>query len=196
MTPSPSILDPSETPLFLDTSVLINLIATNQAEAILAALARPIYVEAYVAKELLRDPRDGSDGQLTLRKLVHSGYLRLVAMTPTQVEHFLGLVGAPFPDDLGDGEAATIAAALGVGYIALDESKANRVVTQKHPTLRVYSSLDLFCSSKVIAALGGNVVAVAVQSAITVGRMRVPHSWRAWVNSFIVAKAVSTSALG
>lgn len=165
--------------------MLINLVATGRAEEILSALGRPVFVAEEVGREFLRDPRDGSDGQLTLKHLVTAGALRVSTMSDAQVERFIGLVGAPFPDDLGDGEAATIATAVGAGVIALDEAKGARVVGQNHPQLLIYSSLDLICSTPVLAALGVAAMQDGVRSGIRLGRMRVRPAWRTWVTEFI-----------
>jgi predicted nucleic acid-binding protein len=184
MTQSLSKYSSEQTPLYLDTSVLINLVATGRAEEILTALGRPVFVAEEVGREFLRDPRDGSDGQLALKRLVAAGALRVSKMNDAQVDRFVALVGAAFPDDLGDGESATIATAVGVGAIALDETKGARVTGQNYPKMRVYSSLDLICSTPVLAALGTAATQEGVRSAIRLGRMRVRPAWRTWVSEF------------
>src|SRR5580658_10211182 len=106
---SPSRLKTSSATLFLDTSVVVNLIATRRIEDVCRAIDRPLVVEAAVMKEMYRDPRDGSDGVVLMRQLTAKNVLQETRLDDAQNGHFLRLVGAPVPDDLGDGEAATIA---------------------------------------------------------------------------------------
>jgi len=182
---SPSKLDLSETPLVLDTSVLINLIASNQIEAVAAALARPLLIEECVVIECCRDPRDGSDGRRLIATFADAGVLRVINLNEKETEQFIAFAGAPAPDDLGDGESATLACALERGYAVIDERKATRIAARDFPELRLISSLDLLCSSNSFAKLGEDGVAQAVQSAIKIGRMRVPHSWQEWLRCFL-----------
>ncbi len=185
MMQSPSKLDLSEAPLVLDTSVLINLIASNQIESVAAALVRPLFIEECVAKECSRDPRDGSSGRLLIDRLESAGVLRVIKLDEQETDRFIALVGATAPDDLGDGEAATLACALKRGCAAIDERKATRIAVRDFPDLRLFTSLDLFCSPNCFVRLGRDGVANAVQAAIQNGRMRVPHTWREWLRAFL-----------
>lgn len=178
---SPSQLRPDTAPLFLDTSVVINLVASRRIEDLQRALGRPLMIEEAVMTEVRRDPRDGSDGIALMRKLTGDGVLRLTRLDDLQHEHFFRLVGAPVPDDLGDGEAAAIASAIDRGLVVLDERKARRIIARDFPRLTACCSLDLLCCEQVHSALGSAVVAEAVQNALRLGRMRVPVEWRAFV---------------
>ncbi len=182
---SPSILKPNSVPLFLDTSVLINLIAADCVENMRRALQRPLCVESYVAGELTRDPRTGEDGAAVLKGLVDREALEVVTMDDTQVAQFLNLVGAPSPDDLGDGEAATLACGKEHGFAAIDERKAQRIAKRDHADLTVYSTLDLLGCSQVISEWGMTRVGLSISHALEFGRMRVPHTWKSWVRNLV-----------
>jgi hypothetical protein len=180
MMQSPSKLNPAETPVFLDTSVLINLLAADCAEEIATALGRDLLVNGYVVKELIRDPRDNSDGLVTMRGLFDKGVVKLVEPTPGQSEEFVRLVGAIPPDDLGDGEAATLACARG-GFAAIDERKARRIGVRDFPDTTLYTTLDLLAAPAAFRHFGEARVREMIRRARSIGRMRVPHEWREWV---------------
>lgn len=185
MTQSPSKLNSASSPLFLDTSVIINLVASDRIDEILKAIGRPIIIEKSVSNEFKRDPRDGSDAKKVVDSLVTSGRLTVVSLTDSQYETFLNLTGALPPDDIGDGEAATIVCADGVGAAVIDERKAMRIAMKDFSHIPLYSSLDLLCADCVFTALGKDAVISAVRDAINKSRMRVPHLWKNWVLNFV-----------
>lgn len=180
---SPSLLQADSEPLCLDTSVVINLVASGRIVEIARAIQRPLLVEEQVMREMKRDPRDGSDGVKLMRRLTGEGVLKMTAMNDAQLEQFVNLVGAPTPDDLGDGEAATLAIALPGGCAAIDEKKARRIAGRDHKALRVYCSLDILCSEQIVDSLGDRTIAASVASALALGRMRVPVGWREHIRS-------------
>ena len=183
MMKSPSRLQADSEPLFLDTSVVINLVASGRIAEFASAIARPLCIEEQVMREMKRDPRDGADGVLLMRRLTGEGILRLCVMNDAQLERFVDLVGAPSPDDLGDGEAATLAVGLPGGCVAIDEKKARRIAARDHAEVKVYCSLDLICSHEVTEALGDRGVADCVAAALKLGRMRVLPQWREYLGA-------------
>ena len=185
MKQSLSKLNSDSSPLFLDASVIINLVASERSDEILKALGRPIYLEKTICSEFIRDPRDGSDAKMVIEKLVNQGLLKIITLSSSKYEIFLSVTGALPPDDLGDGEAATIACASGVGVAVIDERKATRIATKVFPNMPVYSSLDLLCADCMIKGLGKAIVINAVRDAIRNARMRVPHPWKRWVSDFV-----------
>jgi predicted nucleic acid-binding protein len=187
---SPSRLQADGEPLFLDTSVVINLIASGRVVEISRSLGRPLVIDEEVMREVKRDPRDHTDGVTLMRRLTQDGTFQLTQMNEEQVTQFVDLVGAASPDDLGDGEAAALALALPGGNVAIDEKKARKICARDFPQLGVYCSLDILASPQIYAAFGEPFVADLVQQAIKVGRMRVPFEWR----SFTMALAGSTAA--
>jgi predicted nucleic acid-binding protein len=182
---SPSILKPNSAPIFLDTSVLINMVAANCVETMGEALRRPLYIESYVAAELRHDPRTGNAGTAVLEQLVKKNAIQIVTLTEEQMVHFLNLVGAPLPDDLGDGEAATLACSLDHGFAAIDERKAQRIASRDYANLTVLTTLDLMCSPQAFSHVGADGVREAVTHALNFGRMRVPHKWKSWVKALM-----------
>jgi hypothetical protein len=185
MMQSPSKLNLDGSALFLDASAVINLVASNQMEEILLALACPILIEETVCGEFKRNPRDGSSSKGVIEALVARSRLTVVKMSDVQFEMFLRLTGCPPPDDLGDGEAATLACADGAGAAIIDEKKAMRIAVRDFSKMSVYSSLDLICSETVSNRLGRSGVSDAVYEALKVARMRVPHHWRNWIRDLL-----------
>lgn len=180
---SPSRLHSTTTPLFLDTSAVINLIASDRIADVRKALGRPMVVEEAVFREVTRDPRDGSDGAPLMRRLSGQGVLKLASLDEAQTDTFFSLVGAPTPDDLGDGEAATIALAASNGGVVIDERKARRIIARDFPSISVFCSFDLLASNDVIAAFGIEGVRTSVKNALRIGRMRVLPEWRSFVQN-------------
>jgi predicted nucleic acid-binding protein len=199
MRQSPSKLNCDGSPLFLDASVIINLVASDRSDEILKALARPIIIEKTACFEFKRDPRDGADAQVAINSLVNNGRLKVISLSDLQYETFINLTGALPPDDIGDGEAATIACASGVGAAVIDDRKAIRIAVKDFPHIAIYSSLDLLCADCVFSALGKDVVTSAVRDSINMARMRIPHRWKNWVLDFVGEKSMvnqSMSGLG
>jgi predicted nucleic acid-binding protein len=172
-------------PLFLDASVIINLVASDCSQEILRILDRPIFIEKTVCREFKRNPFDGSDSHNLITELVNGNCLKIIEMTEPQRETFLNLTGAVPPDDLDDGEAATLACASHQGAAVLDERKAIRIAARDFPHIQIFSSLDILCAESVISELGDNKVQTLVQNAIKYARMRIPFNWKNWVNEFL-----------
>jgi len=160
------------------------MVAADCVEAMAAALERPLCVERYVAAELRHDPRTGTKGATILEQLVTKRAVKIVNLTEEQMTIFLQLVGAPIPDDLGDGEAATLACSLENGFAAIDERKAQRIASRDYDGITLLTSLDLICSDQAFEHLGTDGVREAVGHALNFGRMRVPHKWKSWLQAF------------
>lgn len=182
---SPSKLRLDASPLFLDAGVVINLIASNCAEAIFAALTRPILIVDGVWEECRCQAIGGSSAQEFLKALAKMRRIQIIKMSEAQFELFLHLTGSPSPDDLGDGEAAVLACAVGTGCAVFDDTKSLRIATRDFRNTPVYSTLDVMCGEQVIRALGKPDVANAVFEAIRTARMRVPDHWRDWVSGLL-----------
>ena len=167
--------------LVLDASVWINLLATGSAEEIFGALPQRLVVIGRTTTELLRHPLDGGRRGNPIDPYLESGSLESVVLSGGALETFIELVGAAPPDDLGDGEAATLAHAHDVSSVAvIDERKARRISTERFPDLQVVSTVDLLRHDAVASALRGG-LGDAVLSALQHGRMRVPPVHEEWV---------------
>lgn len=86
------------------------------------------------------------------------------------------------PDDLDDGEAATLAQAAFGNYVAvIDERKAVRVSGIQFPELELLNSLDLLTSQELLEQNGRDAIVDFVHLALRNARMRVPPSERPWI---------------
>jgi predicted nucleic acid-binding protein len=181
MTLSPSRLADSTSPLVLDASSGLNLLATGQAAAVLQALRRELVITVQAAKEVTRDPLTGAPAQAALERLAKDRLLCSVRLSPKAYECFLGLVSVPSSDALDDGEAATLAHAAEVGGIpVLDERKATRLALPLCAEAPV-CTLDILSHQSVIDMLGITSVTDAIYSALFHARMRIPETFRPWV---------------
>ena len=99
-------------------------------------------------------------------------------MSNAAYENFLGLTGGTPPDDLDDGEAATIAHAMDACAVAvIDERKAVRVAAKLFPKLPILTSMDLFSATELVNAIGQNKLSEIVFSALRNSRMRIPQAF-------------------
>lgn len=179
----------------LDASVLINLAATGHLRPILQWLQRPIVV-ANAYAEVRRNPRDAVDSEF-LAPLLGDGTLVRVGLSPGELEVFVGLTGAPEPDDLDDGEAATLAyAAVRALTVVLDDTKPRRVCSSRFPGVTLLGTVDLLRRRDLEELLGKATLCEAIFDALRYGRMRVPEAHVAWVVDMIGAdRAQSCTSL-
>ena len=145
MNSNPSRLSSRTPTLVLDASVLINLLGTGQPEIVLRTLKREVIVEEITLAEVCLDPITGRSADQLLTSLRSDNLLGVAQMSDAAYEYFLALTGATPPDDLDDGEAATIAHAIDIGAAAvIDERKAVRVAAMFRRELPILASMDLF----------------------------------------------------
>ncbi len=142
-------------PVVTDASVIINLNATRTAAAIIGCFPNRFLVTKTVRRELLTGGSRGHGSWEGLEALIHDGSIELVEMEPGDGPVYRSLVEGGFKETLDDGEAATIAYAVGRGAIALiDERKARRICADRFPTLRLASTVDVLCHGLVKKLLG------------------------------------------
>ncbi|MGG5822033.1 hypothetical protein [Falsiroseomonas sp. HW251] len=140
------------------------------------------------AREVGRDPLAGTPGDVALRRLQTAGLLRFAALSEAAYLHYLDLVGAPSPDGLDDGEAATVAYAVEVGAVpVLDERKGTRIAIPLCASPPI-CTLDLLSHPRLRTELGDAALADAVHSALRHARMRVPQEFRTWVLDLLGAE--------
>ena len=162
--------------LVLDTSVWINLLATEAMEEILGALAIPCHAPEQVVTEVKRHPTTGvvfSDDDHPLRRSSRS---EIISLEGAELDLFLELVGALAGDALGDGEAAAIAMAATRGLdLAIDDRKARRILRERFSKVRTHWTIDLLRTPAVVEALGRQVVEECLARARRFGRMHIPR---------------------
>jgi predicted nucleic acid-binding protein len=181
-----SALDETQQDLVLDASVIINLLATGAAAAVLNSLHLRAIIEETTLREVLRNPRDGKLAWPYLDELSKMGILRFEKMGADALDIFFELVSAEIPDDLSDGEAATIAhAATTRRAVVIDERKATRIVKSKYTHLTVCSSLDILACSRVVETIGIELISSAIVDAANYARMRIPSHFADWVREIL-----------
>jgi hypothetical protein len=183
---TPSRLSEAHRTLVLDASVVINLLGSAQPERLLRALARPVLVVDVARNEVKRDPSNNRAAAPILDALESTGLITYVTLSDPAYGTFLDLVGAPAPDDMGDGEAATIAHAEEIkGTILLDERKAQRIAVARPASRPVLNTLDLLSSCAIAEGLSGVELAELVFASLRNARMRVPAAFRPWAMALI-----------
>lgn len=190
-----SCLTDSSAAIVIDASTAINLNASGHAAAILKALPNRVLVADVVVAELDGDRRSGRrDGEL-MTELAKEGLVEIAQMDDREAQIFEALVIGETIDTLDDGEAATIAVAATRGAVAIiDERKASRICTQRHPDLRIGCTIDVFAHDGVQNGLGAAALCDAVFSALQHARMRVPASFIEWVAGLIGQERVRLCA--
>lgn len=164
----------------LDASVAISVLGTSRGTELLKAVAKGCVMEERAAKEVTRHPRGFSHPKGPLGELLAAGVLEVVSMdAAADYPIFVRLAGAPAPDGLDDGEAASVTwGSQHDGILVVDESKARRICKRDFPKLELRSSIDLFrlWSQNASAAE----LSAALKEARTNARMRVLNQDKAW----------------
>lgn len=168
--------------LVLDTSVVINLLATGNSGAILRALNAPVVLTNYVVREIEEGGAAGHSHYDLLKRAIKDEIFRTEEIEGKILEDFFALVSGSTTDTLGDGEAATLALAHGFGFTAaIDEKKATRISAERFGQLRLVTTVDILAHQAVLSALGPEGLADATFDAIRLARMQVREYQFDWV---------------
>ena len=164
-------------PVVTDASVIINLNATRRAAEIVGAFPNPFLVTENVRRELATGASRGHKCGPKLKVLIDQGVVERVELGPRDEVVYRSLVEGGFRTTLDDGEAATIAYALGHGGAALiDERKAQNIRATRFPDLLVASTVDVLLHPAVVEQLGKSDQSEALFLALRDARMNVPHA--------------------
>lgn len=174
-----------------DASVLINLLGSGCHGEIVKANGLKLVVCEQALREVRLHPRDKD--RSPVEDLLACG-LERVSLVGAALESFRRL--AESPNDLGDGEAATIAhaAAHGLGVL-LDDGKARRVCAKSFAQLAVRSSVDLLRDALGMGQLSEDAVREALFDALRLSRMRVLPEHEDWVRSLLGPRAEECPSL-
>lgn len=167
----------------LDTSVLLNVLGSDEEIAVLTALSVNCMIVTTTSREVLHHPLRTTKGDRPLDALLDLGVLHKIDLPASAHHRFLELVGPV--GNLDDGEAAALAAGEALGLaVAIDERKGRRVASQLLPSLELLSSSGIFRSEAVVRALGPR-LADALFSSLLHARMRVQPEDEAWVHDVL-----------
>jgi len=163
-------------PVVTDASVIINLNATASAATIIGAFPNPFLVTTAVRRELSMGESGGHRCGERLEALIGQGLLELAEPGPGDDLVYRSLVEGGFQGTLDDGEAATIAYAVGHDTLALiDERKARRICAADFPDLLFASSVEVLLHPVVAERLGESGQREAILLALRDARMQVPR---------------------
>jgi hypothetical protein len=157
-------------------------------DEILALLGREVIAERTAYDEIKRHPIPGSDHIAALAELTVSGLLRVQEMRVEERVLFRELTANDLARGLDDGEAATIAFAIGHANRAapvIDERKATNLFANRWPDRTILMTVDLLADPRVVKHLSRSRLCDAVYSALTHARMRVASRSREWVNDLL-----------
>lgn len=162
--------------LVLDTSVWINLLATEAIDAILGALAVPCHAPEQVLAEVRRHPVTGAALTTDNHPLCAVNAVSIVSLEGSELDLFLDIVAAPAGDGLGDGESAAIAVAVSRNLdLVIDDRKARRILRERFGQVRTYWTIDLLRARAVVDAVGSGEADTYFARAKRFGRMHVPR---------------------
>ncbi|MGA2737988.1 MAG: hypothetical protein ABSG65_11120 [Bryobacteraceae bacterium] len=161
-------------------------------------LNRKVLIDALTLKEVTSDPFSKLPGRVAMESLIRSGLISPARLSESAFETFLELTGANPPDDLGDGEAATIAQSFDIGAVpVIDERKATRIALALRPAYPILHTIDILACSMVTSALSQQEIGDLIYAALFHARMRVPAPCRDWVYALIgPERAKSCLSLG
>jgi hypothetical protein len=198
MISSPSRLSSDHDILVIDASVAINLLGTGRPADLLRILDRRVIIDQLALAEVTSDPFSKLPGRAAIDALVRSGLIATEKLSAAAFETFLELTAASPPDDLGDGEAATIAHSFDLGAVpVIDERKATRISLSLRPEYPILHTIDILGCSAVESALTRRELSDLIFAALSHARMRVPVPCRDWVCALIgPERARSCPSLG
>jgi predicted nucleic acid-binding protein len=163
------------TSLVGDAGVWINLAATGRVEQILRVSPAKLVVTTTTLGELGRGRAKDQQAANEVGRLIEEGLVQEVSLGSVEESVFLDLVVGPTGMTLDDGEAATIAYALGSGGVALmDEPKATSLCANRYPALPVMSTTDLLLADPVTSSFQVDELSQCLFLALKVAHMRVP----------------------
>lgn len=192
MTFSSCLINPRSA-LVLDASVIINLLATGHASAILQALAVPLVVTESVVCEIRQGAVNGRPEPALLADLISSQVLKVEELAGTALESFFDMVSGHTSNSLGDGEAATLAFAYCNGLsAAIDEKKATRIAAERYQTLELVTTVDILAHESVRLSLGREKLANATLYALQRARMQVREHQFDWIAQLIGPEHIGT----
>lgn len=169
-----SCLTDSDSTLALDSSVVINLLATQRARHILRALSRPILIADNVVREIDQGGANGRAEVDMLRQMIADETVQMIELSGQALTCFFSLVAGSAAESLGDGEAATLAVAYTQhASAAIDEKKATRISAARYPAVRLATTFDILVHDTVRSAIGQDALAEAVFQALKEARMQV-----------------------
>lgn len=181
-----SCLTEEDCELVLDSSVVINLLATGHAASILKALAMPVVLTDSVVREVELGSSNGRQEVGLLREMIADEVLLIRELEGHALETFFTLVSGPASESLGDGEAATLALAHARGCsAAIDEKKATRLATERFTSIRLVTTVDILAHDGVRARLGDDRLADAAFQALRLARMQVREQQFDWIARLI-----------
>ncbi len=186
MVSTPSTLTELHAELAIDASVLINVLGSGEASAVIEALARPLIMATAAYREVGRDPFTGGDASVTVGQLEKRGLLLRCDLDVQGTQHMVSLVSAAGADALDDGEAATIALGARRGCcVVIDETRGRRIANRVPISAGVLSTIDLLSCASVRQALGETRFRDAILNAAKCARMRFPDEYGAWVEELL-----------
>lgn len=186
-----SCLTDEDAELVLDSSVLINLLATGHSTSILKALAVPVVVTDIVMREIELGAANGRPELDLLKKMIGDQVLHVRELEGHVLATFFELVSGSASESLGDGEAATLSFAHVNGCsAAIDEKKATRLATDLFESMRLITTIDILAHDTVRTSLGDRILADATFQALRLARMQVREHQFDWVARLIGSENV------
>lgn len=185
MTFSSSLID-EDNDLVMDTSVVINVLATGHASSILGALAIPIIVTENVVQELDRGQSSGYAHGKQLGALIADSVVRVEGLDDSELELFMDLVSGRTERTLGDGEAATLSMSHSRGTLAaVDEKRATQIARSRFARVPLVTTVDILAHPAVRTLLGRDTLSEATFLALTEARMQVRDHQFDWIAELI-----------
>ena len=172
--------------IVVDTSPLLNVIASGQPGQILAGVRSQVVVAEVTIREVRRNPRSGFNAGPLLDEMIARDLLTPIEFDNVAMELFFELVSGEYHTAIGDGEAGAIAVAIANALpVVLDDQKAARAAKKSAAHLQIISSIDLFIAAQSQGTLPCAALSDALYDALVYARMRVPSANIKWVREVL-----------
>ena len=181
-----SCLSEHQSPVVLDSSVVVNLNATGIAQKLLNLMPMDIQVPSPVLKELKHGGTQGHKDAELLIELAKLKLVQIVELPESAKSTYLRLMSGSSRDSLGDGEASTIALARAMQVSAvIDEKKARRIGREQFPDILIASTVDLLAVPEIVDSLSETELSEMLFKALTAARMQVHEPYVEWVVGYL-----------
>lgn len=169
-----------------DTSVIINLNATEYAASIIQCTIKKLYITPQVYRELDSGKNQGHNDKEKIDLLIKQGLVVLLPLKKMGIALYEQLITGKAGDTLHDGEAATIGCAFENKITAIiDEKKATQICQQKYSSIKIAPTIDWFLCDDIKNTLGQEIQKAAIFNALKNARMNIPTNQITKTISFI-----------
>lgn len=173
-----SNLSESSEEIVIDASVLINLMATGNIEAVLKNLKHSVVITDQAYMEVRRDPLTNRAASEVIQPLEKQRLLIRRDVGAGQAQNIFNYLTNELPVVLGEGEAATIGICQSLSLTAVIDELEGRKMAQEYWNIsKVNGTLDLLGADNMRSKFSHLEYQKLILNAAQFGQMYIPAEW-------------------